>query len=158
VGSVAIQVAKIMGGEVWGLCSSKNVDYAKQLGADKVLNYQTTQLEAIPEKFDVVFDVACNSTFSISSKILTPQGHYFVLLPTPAFMIGFLQSLFSPKACRFLGVQSKKKDLDQITAWVEAGRLKPCVSSTLNFNEVPQAFDLLGQQSPRGKIAFSFEF
>jgi len=156
VGSLAVQIGKKLGAEVWGICSTKNLDYIKQLGADQALDYRATKISDLPGKFDVVFDVASNYGFSQCARILSSRGIYISLFPTPAFIGGFIRSLFSAKTCRFLPVKSRTADLELITKWVDEKRLRPCADTLIPFSELPQALNLLSRHSPRGKIAISF--
>ena len=158
VGSMAIQMAKHFGAEVWATSSAKNLEYVQQLGADHAVDYRSTSLESLSGPFDIVFDVASNAGYARGSKILAPGGTYITLLPTPALLLGWVSSLFSSKACRFVIAKSTREDLGLIAQWVEEGWLKPCVESVFSFNEVPEAIERLRKQSPRGKIALSFKF
>ena len=156
VGSMAIQMAKIMGAEVWASASSKNLDYLKSLGADQALDYEATPVERISGAFDLVFDVASNAGFSRCAPKLAPGGVYVALLPSPLLIRGWLRSLFSSKSCRFVIAKSDPANLGLIAQWAEEGKLKPCLDATFSFGEIPQALGALKQKSPRGKIAVSF--
>ena len=155
VGSMAVQIAKILGAEVWASAGGKNLDYLKALGADHGVDYHATPIEQVPGSFDILFDVASNAGFARCSGKLVSGGVYIALLPSPLLIKGWLMSLFSSKACRFVIAKSKKENLEPIAQWVEEGRLKPCVESSFTFDQVPQAVEAMKKQSPRGKIAIS---
>ncbi len=156
VGSLAVQIAKILGAKVTATAGAKNLDFVRSLGADEVLDYRGTPVEKYPGPFDVFFDAASASSFGAASKTLKPGGIYITLLPTPALLVGFILSLFSSKACRFIMTASKKSDLALLSQWVEAGKLKPVVEKTFTFDEVPAGLEELRKASPRGKFAISF--
>ena len=156
VGSMAVQIAKILGAEVWAVASAKNLNYLKSLGADQAVDYQSTPIEQIPGTFDFIFDVASNAGFARCSKKLATGGVYAALLPSPLLITGWLRSLFSSKACKFVIAKSKKENLGTIAQWVEEGKLKPCVEASFTFEQIPQAVESFKKQSPRGKIAISF--
>jgi NADPH:quinone reductase-like Zn-dependent oxidoreductase len=156
VGSMAVQIAKILGAKVTATSSAKNLDFVGSLGADEVLDYHGTPVEKYPGPFDVFLDAASVSSFGAASKVLKPGGIYITLLPTPALLVGFISSLFSSKACRFVITSSKKADLALLAQWVEAGKLKPIVDKTFSFDQVPAGLSELKKASPRGKLVMSF--
>ena len=157
VGTVAIQIAKILGAHVTAVASKEKLDFVKSLGADEVIDYRSKQLRDIESKFDMVFDVAANSSFSVCGKLLNPTGTFLTLLPLPSLLAGFVQSLFTGKKVRFIGVKSKKADLDLITQWVEAGKLKPVVERQFPLSAVPQALEFLASGKAKGKLTISME-
>jgi len=156
VGTMAVQIAKILGAEVWAAASAKNLDYLKTLGADQALDYQSTPVERVPGTFDIVFDIASNAGFARCSSKLNPAGVYIALLPSPLFITGWLRSLFSSKVCRFVIAKSKKENLELLAQWAAEGKLRSNVEASFNFNQVPEAVEALKKQSPRGKIAITF--
>ncbi|MCP5103019.1 MAG: zinc-binding dehydrogenase, partial [bacterium] len=95
VGSYGVQIAKRLEAEVWGTCSSANIDFIKSLGCDHPLDYKKTALENLGQTFDIIFDAVSNSSFGKCSGILAPGGVYITLLPSLGFLTGKIRSLFS---------------------------------------------------------------
>ncbi len=157
VGSLAVQIAKILGAHVTAVGSGEKLDFIKSLGADEVVDYRSKKLPDIGSSFDMVFDVAANSSFSVCKNLLNPAGTYLTLLPSPSLLAGFLQSLVTGKRVRFVGVKSKKQDLELIAQWVESGALKPTVDRQFPLSALPQALGTLASGKAKGKIALSLE-
>ncbi len=153
VGSYAVQIAKIMGAEVWGACSADNSDYVKRLGADGVIDYKTTNFSELRDKFDIFFDVAAVSSFGKCKNILAPKGTYITLLPSLSLLSGIIQSVFSSKACRIVIVKSLNADLSEISQWIDEGKLQMPLDSTFSFEDLPQALSKLETGRIKGKIA-----
>ncbi|MEN8155299.1 MAG: NAD(P)-dependent alcohol dehydrogenase, partial [Acidobacteriota bacterium] len=82
VGSFAVQIAKALGAEVTGLCSGKNMEFCKKLGADNVFDYSKDGLAGSGKKFDVFFDAAAKTNFSKSKMYLKKRGIYITTIPT----------------------------------------------------------------------------
>lgn len=158
VGSYAVQVAKLMGAEVWGTCSGAKSDFVREeLGADRVVDYQTTPISQINEKFDVVFDAASASSFKECERIMSPNGRYVTLLPSLGFVTGLVRALFSDKACRMLAVTSRTETLEQLATWMADGRLHHAIDSTYPLEELPQALERLRSRELKGKVGVTVE-
>jgi NADPH:quinone reductase-like Zn-dependent oxidoreductase len=155
VGTLAVQIAKIMGAVVWGTGRAEKMDFVKGLGADQVIDYRKTKISGLQMKFDVVLDVASNSSYMECFRILQPRGKYITLLPSAGFLIGVLASLFSSKSCDVIVVKSKTADLAQITQWVNEKRLFPQVDKIYPLDALREAFQDFENGKVRGKIAFS---
>ncbi len=139
VGSYAVQIAKILGAEVWGTCSEKNMEYVKELGADNIIDYKKRALPDIDQKFDIVFDVVSNSSFAESKKIMAKGAVYITLLPSFSFITGMISSFFTSKKCKACIVKPKKKDLETVAQMFEEGKLKSVISSTWQMDKLPEA-------------------
>lgn len=155
VGCYAVEIAKIYGAEVWGVCSEKSAEFVTGLGADKVIDYRKTGLGDIDQKFDIVFDVAATSTFDQASKILATAGTYITTLPSPDVFIGAIKSFFKKTGCKFVVVAPKAADLSEISQWVTDGRLKTPVGSTFEFSDLPAALAKMEAGGNLGKIAIN---
>lgn len=159
VGSAAVQIAKILGAEVWATGSLEKHSFIRGLGADHVIDYKKVSLRDLKEshegQMNLVFDVVSNSSFMECESLLADHGTYITLLPSPSLLVGVIKSLLSSKRARFVVVKSTKSNLERITQWVEEGKLKPTVEKTYSFSEMPQAFEALAAGRAKGKIAVS---
>ena len=153
VGSYAVQIASLLGAEVWGTASTAKSDFVKSLGAARVIDYKTTSLANIDEKFDVVLDAASRSSFGEVSSILQPGGAYITLLPSLGLLGGMLQSFFSGKRCGFVMVKSRAADLSRLASWLREGKLVASVGATFPLDEVPAALAAQQAGKVRGKVA-----
>lgn len=158
VGSYAVRIAKNMGAEVWATCSSKNLEYVKNLGADHAIDYKTVNLKELSEKFDVFLDVAVQSSFGETNSLLSPTGTYVSLLPiSPSFLLGKLRSLLSSKNCRGVIVQSKNSDLSLLSNWMTADKLNISVDTSFSLTEAIKALQKIEAGGVNGKIAVLIE-
>lgn len=153
VGSYAVQVARLLGAEVWGTASATKADFVRSLGATEVVDYRSTPLGAIGQTFDVLLDAACTSSFGETQHLLNREGAYVTLLPSARFFTGMLKSLFTSKRCAILTVQSRAKDLDQLGAWLGAGKLDASVEKTFPFADLGRALVTLESGAVQGKLA-----
>src|SRR5512134_3173278 len=81
VGHLAIQVAKVLGAEVTGVCSGRNADFVRGLGADRVIDYTREDFTRRAERYDLIFDAVSSRSFSECKRVLTPRGIYVCTLP-----------------------------------------------------------------------------
>jgi NADPH:quinone reductase-like Zn-dependent oxidoreductase len=153
VGSYAVQIASELGAEVWGTASSAKADFVKSLGAARVVDYKTTSLANIGQKFDVVLDAASMSSFGKVSSILEPGGTYVTLLPSLGLVAGMLQSFFSGKRCALVMVKSRATNLNRLAGWLAEGKLKASVDATFPLDEIPAALAALQAGKAQGKVA-----
>jgi NADPH:quinone reductase-like Zn-dependent oxidoreductase len=142
-----------LGAEVWGTASSAKADFVKSLGAARVVDYKTTSLANIGQKFDVVLDAASMSSFGKVSSILEPGGTYVTLLPSLGLVAGMLQSFFSGKRCALVMVKSRATNLNRLAGWLAEGKLKASVDATFPLDEIPAALAALQAGKAQGKVA-----
>ena len=157
VGSYALQLAKHFGAEVTALCSGRNVERARALGADHVIDYTKEDFVSGGARFDAI--VAVNGSRSIFHyrRALLPRGRY-------AMIGGGVSQLFQALllgpwlsrggAQRFIPVSSKpnRADLLFLKGLFEAGHLKPVIDCRYPFTEVPDAIRYVEQGHARGKV------
>lgn len=153
VGSYAVQIASQLGAEVWGTASGAKVDFVKDLGAARVIDYSSGPLASVGEKFDVVLDAASKSSFQEVRSILEPGGTYVTLLPSLGFLAGILMTLFSRKSCRTVVVKSRTADLNRLAGWLAEGKLDASVDSTFPLSEIHAALAAQRAGHARGKLA-----
>lgn len=153
VGSFAVQIACLLGAEVWGTASAGKADFVRSLGAANVIDYRQTPLESIGETFDVLLDAASMSSFRKAKHLLDSGGAYVTLLPSASLLGGVLLSLFTSKRCTFVTVQSRSADLDQLGAWLASGELRASVERTYPLSEAAAALAALQSGAVKGKLA-----
>ena len=153
VGSHAVQIAKLLGADVWGTASAAKADFVRGLGASRVIDYRQTPMSSIGTKFDVVLDAATSRSFSEAATILEPGGAYVTLLPSLGLLTGIVASVCSSKRCAFVGVKPRAADLEQLADWLATGKLTASVERTYPLSEITDALTSLASGSVRGKLA-----
>jgi NADPH:quinone reductase-like Zn-dependent oxidoreductase len=148
VGHFAVQFAKWKGAKVIGTASSNNASFLKELGADRVIDYRTTQFEKVVSELDVVLDPVGGDTQERSWQVLKRAG---ILVAT--------LGISSPQAASERGVRGEgvrvhpdRGQLTQITALIDAGDLKPTVTKVLSLAQAARAHELSETGHVRGKI------
>jgi NADPH:quinone reductase-like Zn-dependent oxidoreductase len=148
VGHFAVQFAKWKGAKVIGTASASNESFLRELGADEVIDYRTTRFEKVGREVDVVLDLIGGDTQQRSWKVLRKGG---ILVAT--------LGIASPEAAREHGVlgqgirvHSDTAQLTQIAALIDAGNLKPAVTTVLPLAEAARAHALSQTEHVRGKI------
>jgi 2-desacetyl-2-hydroxyethyl bacteriochlorophyllide A dehydrogenase len=140
IGSIAVQLAKNLGAEVTGVCSTNRVEFVRSLGADQVIDYTQKDFTQNSEKYDLIFDVLGKSSFSRSKKSLTENGRYLraSFKSTQLFQM-FWTSLFSRKKVICALSPQKTEDLEKIRDLIEAGKIKSIVDKRFPLEQAAEA-------------------
>jgi NADPH:quinone reductase-like Zn-dependent oxidoreductase len=156
VGHFAVQIAKAYGGVVTAVCSNRNVEFVKSLGADKVIAYDVTDIHIHENKYDLVIDVNGNLTFND-----------FTRMGRRGVMIGFTNmshmiSVLLPKAfSKFNLVQftadANYHDLDRLATLFEEVKINPRIDRIFSFKEIPEAIRLIESMRARGKVVVDWD-
>ncbi|MFK8004020.1 MAG: NAD(P)-dependent alcohol dehydrogenase [Polyangiales bacterium] len=152
LGTVAIQVARIMGAEVSAVCSKTNEDFVRGLGAHHVLPYDEEALVRRDLSFDVVCDFFGTAPYSKAKTLLRRGGRYVTALPSPGAVARELLSRAGLSRARLVVVRSKRKDLDVIASWMDGGKLRPLIDSSFDLDEQPDAHRRVESRRARGKV------
>lgn len=157
VGSFAVQIAKAMGATVTGVCSGRNLALVSDLGADRVIDYTQQDLTQLEERYDLLVDTVSKLPFSRSRPLLKPQGIYVVPLPGIPGVEPLLSSILSqflpgPRSI-LMAEQPNSQDLQQLTAWIEAGQVRAVIDRTYPLADIAAAHAYSEQGHACGKIA-----
>jgi NADPH:quinone reductase-like Zn-dependent oxidoreductase len=160
VGTFAVQIAKAFGAEVTAVCSTRNLDQARALGADHVIDYTQEDFTQSGEQYDLILGVNGFHPLSAYKRALAPQGRYVMAGGTPAqiFQAMLLGSWYSQKGGRKLGGVSAKtsqKDLVSLKEMLEAGKITPVIDRRYPLSETAEALRYLGSAHARGKIVIT---
>ena len=153
VGSFAVQIARLLGAEPWGTASAAKADFVRGLGAARVVDYRETSIASIEQTFDVVLDAAAASSYEETQHLLNPGGTYVTLLPSARLVAGMLRSVFANGRCKFVTVESRRADLEQLGGWLSTGELQASVESVFELSNVSDALAALESGRVRGKVA-----
>jgi NADPH:quinone reductase-like Zn-dependent oxidoreductase len=159
VGSFAVQLAKSFGAEVTGVCSTRNVEMVRSLGADYVIDYTQQDFAKNNQSYDLIFDVAANHSVAEYKRVLTPHGICVMAgfsnmrHLAKFFLAGTWVSKTGPQKIGMMGtVQTNQKDLLTIKELLEAGKIKPVSDRSYSLKEVPDAIRYLEEGHARGKV------
>ena len=164
IGTFAVQIAKTLGADVTGVCSTPNVDLVRSIGADHVIDYTQEDFTRQGERYDFILDNAANMPLSSLRHALTPAG---MLVPNGG---GFGNRWFASAgrlisamvSFRFVGqrlgrflVAKKREDLIVLKDMIEAGQVSPVIGRTYLLSETAQAMDYVATGHARGKVVIS---
>lgn len=140
VGLAAVQIARLLGGEVTGVCSAAHLEQVHSLGAVRVLDYTREDFTSLEQRFDVVFDVACNLNLAQCLTVLKPGGR---LIRIQAGLAEMCRALLQPRrgGLRVLAgtAQERSADLEQLADWVRQGLYRPVVARVFPFAQAIEA-------------------
>jgi NADPH:quinone reductase-like Zn-dependent oxidoreductase len=164
VGTFAVQIAKSYGAEVTGVCSTRNVDLVRSIGADHVIDYTKEDFAKSDQRYDLIFDLVGNHSFTERRRVLTPNGvcvlggvggagfHAESLgRVTGNFKAAFL-SMFTKQKFVFYIAKLTREDLGALRDLMQAGKLNPVVDRTYKLSETPDALRYLEEGHARGKV------
>ena len=163
VGTFAVQIAKSFGAEVTGVCSGRNVELVRSLGADNVIDYTKEDFTKRPERYDLILDNVGSQPLSGFRRVLNPKGKYVAIGGggvNDSRWTGPLVTVVKMVALNKLGTQEmgmmlaemNKKDLNILEDLIQAGKVKPVIDRTYTFNQLPEAMRYLEEGHARGKV------
>jgi len=160
VGTFAVQIAKSFGANVTGVCSTRNVDMVRSIGADQVIDYTTEDFTRSVARYDVMLDLVGNRSLADCRRALTPRGTYVIVGVKDMgrwFGLGrqFKALLLSPfigQRMRVFVARHTKEDLAVLKELVEAGKVAPVIERRYALSDVPNALRHQGEGHAHGKI------
>src|SRR3954451_8181176 len=169
VGTFAVQIAKSMGAEVTGVCSTRNIDLVRSIGADHVIYYTKEDYTKSDQRYDVIYDLVNNHSFAERRRLLNPGGicviagvggsgmHEETLSRFVGVFTASLRSKFAKEKFVVFGVDINKKDLGILRDLTESGKVMPALTKTYPLNETAAAYKYLETGHVQGKIAITVE-
>ena len=166
VGPFAVQIAKSFGAEVTGVCSTRNVDQTRELGADHVIDYTQEDFAQNGRRYDVILDLVGNRSLTEFRRSLTPEGTLLLsgggnseggslLGPVGLMLKGRALSPFvRQRIVPFIAAQSKE-NLATLRELAESGRLTPVIERTYPLEKAPEAIRHLEAEHARAKIVIT---
>jgi NADPH:quinone reductase-like Zn-dependent oxidoreductase len=164
IGTFAVQIAKALGAEVTGVCSTRNVDLVRSIGADHVVDYTHEDFTKSGRQYDFILDNVANHSLSDLRRALTPTG---TLVPNGGafenrWFAGGGRVLSANVVSRFVShtlrpflLSPKLEDLVTLKELVESGKVTPVIDRTYPLNETAQAIGHVGEGHARGKVAIT---
>ncbi len=167
VGTFAVQIAKSFGAEVTGVCSTRNAEMVRSIGADHVIDYTQEDFTNSGKRYDLILDSVGNHSWSARRRVLNPNG-ICVMVGGPSdgrWMIGtlarsitalVLSRFVSRKLVMFLA-RRRKEDLTIMRELMATGKVTPVIDKRYRLSEVPEAIRYLEEGHARGKVVVTLE-
>jgi NADPH:quinone reductase-like Zn-dependent oxidoreductase len=165
VGTFAVQIAKSFGVHVTGVCSTRNVDLVRSIGADHVIDYTQEDFTQSGQRYDLVYDCVGNHSLSAFRRVMTSRGNYVMVGGPAGRWIGpmdralkaLLLSLFVSQNLSMFLASTNKEDLIVLKELIEAKKVTPVIDRCYTLSEVPEAVRYSEEGHARGKVVITLE-
>ena len=163
VGTFAVQVAKALGAEVTAVCSTRNVEQARSLGADHVIDYSREDFTKGGPRYDLLLDIAGSKSWRRCRRVLTPNARLVIVGGEGNPLIGplghiaatWLAAIPGNRTATFFVADLNRPDLDFLGELLQTGQVKPVVEKRYELAEVPDALRYMGSGHARGKLVIA---
>jgi NADPH:quinone reductase-like Zn-dependent oxidoreductase len=160
VGTFAVQIAKALGAEVTGVCSTRNVELVRSLGADHVIDYTQEDFTRSDRRYDLLLDIAGSKSWSELRRVLTPEAKVVIVGAQKRRVLGpighivrlRLASLRGSQRAVFFIAKTNRADMEILRELLESGKVRPVVDRRYELADTADAFRYLGEGHARGKI------
>lgn len=161
VGTYAVQIAKALGAEVTAVCSPRNVELIRSLGADHIIDYTKADFTRNSQRYDMMLDIAGSRPWHEVRRVLKPDAHYVIVgAPKGTKVIGPLGFIVKTRVASFRASQKVvffiakfvREDFLLLNQWFESGLVKPFVEKSYPLGKIADAMHHLGTGHARGKI------
>ena len=167
VGTFAVQLAKIFGAHITGVCSARNAEMVRSLGVDRVIDYAEEDFSNGTARYDLILDLAGNHPFSACKRVLGPQGihvgagilagHKSLVAMLGGLIGALVRSRFSRQKFVTFMAKANREDLTFIGELLASGKLKPVIDKRYTLVEVPEAIRYQGTWRVRGKLVIGLD-
>jgi NADPH:quinone reductase-like Zn-dependent oxidoreductase len=163
VGTFAVQIAKTLGAQVTGVCSTRNVELVRSIGADQIIDYTRDDFTLTGQRWDVILELVGNHSLSDCRRALTLKGTLVLSSgrggrwfgPLGRIVAALVLSPFVSQRMVALVARPNKADLDVLKELIEAGKIRPVIDRQYPLSEVPDAIGYFGQGHARGKVVIA---
>jgi NADPH:quinone reductase-like Zn-dependent oxidoreductase len=169
VGTFAVQIAKSFGTEVTGVCSTRNLDLVRSIGADHVIDYTKEDFTKSEQRYDLIYDLVGNHSFSERRRILNPKGicvmaglggagwHEGFASRLLGELNGYLRSRFTSQKFIAYIAQFNQADMSILADLMQSGKVTPVIDRTFKFSETADALRYLETGHARGKVVLAVQ-
>ncbi len=165
VGTFAVQIAKSLGAEVTGVCSTRNVEMVLSIGADYVVDYKKDDYTQLGKQYDLIIDMVGNHSLSANRQAMSPDGTYVIVGGSSGNWLGPLMGpikamLYSPFVEQdfvLLLAAMRKDDLAIVGDLMQVGKVTPVIDRRYPLNEISAAIRYSEQGHARGKIIIDIQ-
>jgi NADPH:quinone reductase-like Zn-dependent oxidoreductase len=163
VGTFALQIAKALGAEVTAVCSTRNVDQARSLGADHAIDYTRDDFTKGSRRYDLVLDIAGSKSWRQCRRVLTSDGRLVIVGGEGNPLIGplghiaatWLAAVPGKRNATFFVANLNRADLEFLGELLDSGQVKPVIEKRYELAEVPEALRYMGEGHARGKLVIT---
>jgi NADPH:quinone reductase-like Zn-dependent oxidoreductase len=156
IGPYAVQIAKSFDAHVTAVCSARNLDLLRSIGADHVINYTQEDFTQGAQRYDLIFDIVANQSVADYTRVLTPDGIYVACaFNATSLFLGPLLSMSGDKKVKSLVHKPRVEDLQIIKELFENGNVVSVIDRCYPLSELAEAFRDYEAESPRGKVVIS---
>jgi NADPH:quinone reductase-like Zn-dependent oxidoreductase len=171
VGTFAVQIAKSLGAEVTAVCSTRNVDLVRLIGADHIIDYTKEDFTKSDQRYDMIFDNVANHSFAERRRVLNPKGICILAgmggagvregqaigrIAGNLFIARGLSSFVDQKFATYMTKMSKQ-DLIMLGDLIQTGKVRPVIERTCKLSDAPGAFRIFDQGHARGKVVITVD-
>lgn len=157
VGVFAVQIAKILGANVTAVCSHRNIDLVRELGADHVIDYTETELVSLSERFDAFYDVFGNYSFDKVRHLLTPHGTYIQTIPSSRIFKDVARTFVRKQRAKLVLVKSRRSQLDWLRQQIDGSHLRVVVDRSFPLSKAADAHRYMETKRARGKVVLEVD-
>ncbi|MDQ6894403.1 MAG: NAD(P)-dependent alcohol dehydrogenase [Acidobacteriota bacterium] len=168
VGTFAVQIARSFGADVTGVCSTRNVEMVGSIGASRVVDYTREDFTRSGQRYDLIFDLVANHSFSACRRVLSPQGTFVAAgvggsdgrgfgRKLGRTLAGMLTSRFASQRMVFFVARRRQEDLVTLGGLLESRKVTPVIDSRHRLSETSEAFRRLAAGHARGKIVVTVD-
>jgi NADPH:quinone reductase-like Zn-dependent oxidoreductase len=165
VGTFAVQIAKSFGAEVTGVCSTRNVEMVRSIGADHVFDYTKEDYTESGQRYDLIIDMVGNHSLSANRRVLTPEGIFVIvggskgnwLAPLMGPIKALMLSPFVGQEFVMILAKLSQEDLAILGEFMQAGFVTPVIDRSFRLSEVPAALRYSEEGHAQGKIIIDLE-
>lgn len=161
VGTFAVQIAKAFGADVTGVCSTRNIELVRSIGADRVIDYTQEDFSESEQQYDLIVDIAANYALSDLKRVLSPKGRCVVVgfsSLSHMLKVRLLGPWISRNGSQTIGMlmpEENREDLEYMRDLLESGSVMPIIDRKYTFRELPEAMRYLEEGHARGKVVIT---
>jgi NADPH:quinone reductase-like Zn-dependent oxidoreductase len=161
VGTFAVQIAKALGAHVTAVCSTRNVEIARTLGADRVVDYTKEDFTRTGESYDLLLDIAGSKSWSACKRVLEPNGILVMVGAEPrSRLLGplghtlwlRLRAMLSRRRATFFIAKFNRPDMAVLRELCESGKIRPVVDERYDLSQIGDALRSMGEGHVQGKL------
>ena len=163
VGTFAVQIANSFSADVTGVCSTKNLDMVRSIGAGRVIDYTHEDFTRGTQPYDLILDCVGNHSFSAYRRVLKPSGICVIIGGKELWSV-LIRVLTAPVLSRlvtqkfiFFIAKVSKQDLTTMSELMASGKVRPVIDSSYSLSDVPKAIRYLEEGHARGKVVINLE-
>jgi NADPH:quinone reductase-like Zn-dependent oxidoreductase len=166
VGTFAVQIAKVLGAKVTGVCSTRNVAMVRSIGADQVIDYTKVDFTQGAERYDVIIDTVGSHSLKEYRRVLNPHGRLVMVGSTDkgrwlgslsGSIDAILLSPFVSQKLSFFLAHLDGADMQILSEWMQAGKVTPVIDRQYELSDVPEAIRYMELGHARGKIVIAVD-